>query len=174
MNAVDHKKVFRMKSTVALVYKESKLDIFLANTREQFIIEIEYENIIELLFSFDGFEDFEAIAKNHAAIDEEELYTLISYLNEKRALIEVDTEYDQEQLKNNYRLICLLEDYHTSTSGVLDALRLLASKSVMIVGLGAVGTWIADALVRTGVMHLTLVDDDYRRTLQSSQAEFIL
>lgn len=41
-----------------------------------------------------------------------------------------------------------------------DALKLLTTARVIIFGLGGVGSWCAEALVRSGVGHLTLVDDD--------------
>ena len=158
---MDHKTVLRIKSTVALVYKESKLDIFFANTREQFVIEIAYQKIVELLFRFDGIESLGEIAKRYPDIEYEELEQLVSYLKRKRVLIEIDADYDVTQVVESYRLICILEDFYHSTSEVVDALKMLSSKSVMIVGLGAVGTWITDSLARTGVNHFTLVDDDH-------------
>ena len=38
--------------------------------------------------------------------------------------------------------------------------RRLARTHILIVGVGGVGSWCAEALVRTGARHLTLIDDD--------------
>ena len=40
------------------------------------------------------------------------------------------------------------------------AMKRLAEAHVLIVGVGGVGSWCAEALVRTGVGHVTLMDDD--------------
>ena len=37
---------------------------------------------------------------------------------------------------------------------------LLQSKRVILFGIGGVGSWCAEALIRTGLKHLTIVDDD--------------
>lgn len=41
-----------------------------------------------------------------------------------------------------------------------DTMRALAKTHVIVVGTGGVGSWCAEALVRTGIGHLTLVDSD--------------
>ncbi|MBR1809691.1 MAG: tRNA threonylcarbamoyladenosine dehydratase [Paludibacteraceae bacterium] len=40
------------------------------------------------------------------------------------------------------------------------AMELLAQKRVIIFGVGGVGSWCAESLVRSGIVHLTLVDSD--------------
>lgn len=41
-----------------------------------------------------------------------------------------------------------------------DKLSRLCGANVLVVGVGGVGSWCAEALLRTGIGHLTLVDDD--------------
>ena len=40
------------------------------------------------------------------------------------------------------------------------AMEALREKRVILFGVGGVGSWCAEALIRTGLMHLTIVDDD--------------
>ena len=41
-----------------------------------------------------------------------------------------------------------------------DAMKRIGAQRVIIFGVGGVGSWCAEALVRTGIQHLTLVDFD--------------
>ncbi|MBR3634345.1 MAG: ThiF family adenylyltransferase, partial [Bacteroidaceae bacterium] len=41
-----------------------------------------------------------------------------------------------------------------------EAMESLASKCVIIFGVGGVGSWCAESLVRSGIRHLTVVDSD--------------
>ncbi|MDH2433465.1 ThiF family adenylyltransferase [Pokkaliibacter sp. MBI-7] len=53
-----------------------------------------------------------------------------------------------------------IEDYCRSTKEALDLFSSLKDKRVLIIGMGAVGTWVIDGLARFGVGHFTIVDDD--------------
>jgi len=57
------------------------------------------------------------------------------------------------------------EDYNNRFSGVarlygIEGLKRLLHSHVLIIGLGGVGTWAAEAIARSGVGHMTLVDLD--------------
>lgn len=53
-------------------------------------------------------------------------------------------------------------DIHSRTEALLgaDGMRRLASTRVLIFGVGGVGSWCAEALIRSGLGHLTMVDPD--------------
>lgn len=151
--------IYRLRSSVALVYNGSELNIFKTNVRENILLKINYENIIQLLQLFDGYTKLSDII-NRCDIDEDTLISLVKYLNNKYVLICVDEEYPIELIETKYRIINFLEDYCKSSSEVLHKISLLHKKRVLIFGLGAVGTWIVDMLARDGVREFVLVDDD--------------
>ena len=41
-----------------------------------------------------------------------------------------------------------------------DALTEIEKKRVIVFGVGGVGSWCAESLVRSGIMHITIVDSD--------------
>ena len=43
----------------------------------------------------------------------------------------------------------------------IDAFTMLSEKRIVVLGNGGVGGWCAEALLRTGARHITLIDDDY-------------
>ena len=53
-------------------------------------------------------------------------------------------------------------DFFSRSEALLgaQAMEALRTKRVILFGVGGVGSWCAEALVRTGLMHLTIVDDD--------------
>lgn len=65
-----------------------------------------------------------------------------------------------QQTKNNHENSGL--DYFTRTELLLgrETLEHIASQSVILFGVGGVGSWCAEALVRSGITQLTIVDPD--------------
>jgi molybdopterin/thiamine biosynthesis adenylyltransferase len=151
--------IYRLRSSIALVYNKGELNIFKTNIRENVFLKINYDNIIQLLQLFDGRTKLSDIIKN-CDIAEDTLISLVQYLNNKYILICVDKDYPIDLIETKYRIINFLEDYCKSSTEVLHKISLLNKKKVLIFGLGAVGTWIVDMLARDGVMEFILVDDD--------------
>ena len=55
-----------------------------------------------------------------------------------------------------------MEDFFSRSEALLGAetMDALRNKHVILFGVGGVGSWCAEALIRTGLTHLTIVDDD--------------
>ena len=64
MKSVKDKK-FRLRSSIALVYRENLLEFFKTNVRESVFLEIDYKNVIDLLLEFDGKRTIEYISIKH-------------------------------------------------------------------------------------------------------------
>ena len=60
-----------------------------------------------------------------------------------------------------------MDEFFSRSEALLgaEAMEALREKRVILFGVGGVGSWCAEALVRTGLTHLTIVDDD---TVQAS------
>lgn len=152
-------RLYRLRSSVALVESPGKLEMFRTNVRESLRIRLEYENITHLLAKFDG-KVFAREILDGEGIDSIDGEELVTFLNDNHILIEVDCSYLPEVFGERYRIINLIEDYVFSTSGVIEALEKLSISPVLIIGLGAVGTWVATNLAQSGVANFILVDDD--------------
>ena len=55
-----------------------------------------------------------------------------------------------------------MDDFFSRSEALLGAevMEALRTKRVILFGVGGVGSWCAESLIRTGLMHLTIVDDD--------------
>ena len=57
---------------------------------------------------------------------------------------------------------CQMDDFFSRSEAILgiEAIEELRTKRVILFGVGGVGSWCAEALIRTGLVHLTIVDGD--------------
>jgi molybdopterin/thiamine biosynthesis adenylyltransferase len=153
------KNKYRIRPSVAIVKQENYVEIFKSNVRESLRINIIYEKISDLLFQFNGIQDlYEIASSNNIEIDD--LIALATYLNNENVLINVDCEYCLDDFNQNARLYNSIEEYSTSTSEVVNKISTLRKKTVLIIGMGAVGTWLTHSLAMNGVLNFILVDDD--------------
>lgn len=150
----------RLRSSIGIVDRDNIIDFFLANTRDIFSLKMNFSDIIGLLKLFDGRTSLPNIAKKYTNIEISQLEELALFLKEKYVLIEQDFLYPEDVVKKHYRLLNILEEYFHSTSEVMNALCKLQNSNVMIVGLGAVGSYIASYLAKSQVGNLILVDND--------------
>lgn len=150
----------RLRESVGIVPHDNGVEFFKANIRDIISLKMDFSDIINLLKLFDGKTSIEQVAENYGLIDLQQLKELVFFLKKQFVLIEQDVAYPIDKVNKNYRLINLLEDYFHSTGKVLDAIEKLETATVMIVGLGAVGSVVAAYLAKSSIGHLVLVDND--------------
>ncbi len=150
----------RLRQSVGIVVKDDTVEFFKANTRSSILLKMQFKGIVELLANFDGVNSIQEVFEKYKEIQIEQLKSLTNYLYDQYILIQQDEIYPLDVVKNHYRLINILEDYFHSTSEVLQAIDKLKNSTVMIIGLGAVGSLVASYLAKSGVGNLILVDSD--------------
>lgn len=152
--------IIKLRPSVAVVAHLNLTEFFLTNIRKSVNLEMN-KDVSKLLFQFNGnISITEWMANNQITKSEEaSCLALLNYLVESHILIKVDTLYGNDY--DTYpRLFTLLEDYSTSQSQVINKFEKFRNSHVMIIGLGSVGTWIAQCLVMNGIKTLTIVDND--------------
>jgi len=137
---------------------DGHLEFFKANTRETLVLKMRDPNIIKIIQSFNGKNSIESIAEKHN-VDVNQLFNLAILLKNEFIFIDQDVKYPHDII-DNIRLINTLEDYFHSTSDVIKAINRLKNSCVMIIGAGAVGSYIAIYLAKLGIGTMIVVDND--------------
>lgn len=157
---------YKLRSSVA-VTKSIKnryiiLSFFKTDIRQSFSIKVKDEYIYTLLFSFDGKQTLAQIINTFNITQEYTLdfVRLIQRLNQENILIECDDSYTIPDYVKYFKVFHFLENYYQSISKVNYVFNTIKNSRVMIIGLGGVGTWVAQSLVMSGVRNLVLVDKD--------------
>lgn len=150
----------KLNSTVSVVkINEHILEFFLTNTRQQIKIKVENDLILEIVTSLNGKATLEEIAKKYD-IKFDDLLKLIHFLQHKGILDNVTPELEFEKYNKYRRVIHFLAEYSHSHEHLLSMWRNIQKSTVLVIGLGAVGSWVACNLVQSGVENLILMDAD--------------
>lgn len=150
----------KLNSTVSVVKINNHiLEFFLTNIRQQIRIKVEDDTILDIVTSLDGQRTISEIATENN-VDIGELEELLSFLRGKGILDNVEPKKDFEHYSEYRRIIHFLAEYSHSHEHLLRMWNKIQRASVLIVGLGAVGTWVACNLAQSGVGKLILMDGD--------------
>lgn len=150
----------KLNSTVSVVKINAHvLEFFLTNIRQQIRIRVENDLILEIVTSLDGTKTPEAIAAEYN-IELDELSELLGFLRSRGILDNVDPKTDFEKYEEYRRVIHFLAEYSHSHEHLLEMWNNIRKSTVLIVGLGAVGSWVACNLAQSGIKNLILMDVD--------------
>ena len=150
----------KLCATVSVVkINDSILEFFKSNTRQQVRIKVSNDEILKIVSGFDGSKTIKEIAKANT-VSCEELKTLIEFLKTKGILDNVTPNGDFYKYDKFRRTINFLSDFAVSHENLLDIWNNIQKSCVMVIGLGAVGSWVAANLVESGIEKLILMDAD--------------
>lgn len=150
----------KLNSTVSVVkINDHILEFFLTNTRKQVRIKVEDDLILEIVSSLDGKRTTSEIAADYD-ISVEELTKLMDFLQANGIIDNVEPKEDFLHYEKFRRVIHFLAEYSHSHEHLLKMWNRILNSTVLVVGLGAVGTWVACNLAESGVGHLILMDPD--------------
>lgn len=150
----------KLKSSVSVVkLSDNVLEFFKTNTREQIRLKVNADKIIDITKSMNGEYSILEIAKNYD-IDYTSLVNLVDYLNEKGVMEHINPTDDFYKYDSYRRIINFLSDYSKSHTQLTEFWGNILNKTVVIIGLGAVGTWVSANLVQSGITKIIIVDSD--------------
>ena len=150
----------KLNSTVSVVkISENILEFFKTNTRQQVYIKVNDDTIMEIVTSLDGSKTIDEISEEYN-IKKSDLQNLLDYLRNKGILDNVDDKSDFVNYEKFRRTIHFIAEYSTSHQDLVRMWDNICSSRVLIIGLGAVGSWVACNLAQSGVTRFIFMDPD--------------
>lgn len=150
----------KLNSTVSVVKINTEiLEFFLTNIRQQVRLRVKDDLILRIVLSLDGEKPIEEIAKTFD-VPLDALNKLLDFLRFKGILDNVEPKDHFDEYDSYRRVIHFLSEYSHSHAHLLKMWRAIRNATVLVVGVGAVGSWVACNLVQSGVKRLILMDAD--------------
>lgn len=152
----------KLRSSVSVVKLQNNIiEFFLTNTRQQVRIKLNSDKILDLVLQLDGRLTIDEIINKNNMDSEVSMY-FIEFLNylENKGVIKDSDEIMIEDDRKYRRVINFIEDFSSSGIETKDMWQNIKNSHVIIIGLGAVGSWVSALLVQSGVEKLTLIDND--------------
>ena len=150
----------KLNSTISVVkISDNILEFFKTNTRVSIRIKVENDCIMNIVNDFDGTKSIDYLSKKHS-VKTEELTNLISFLKQKGILENVTPKCDFDGYESFRRIIHFLAEYSNCHEHLLEKWNNIRNSNVLIIGLGAVGSWVACNLVQSGINNITIMDAD--------------
>lgn len=150
----------KLSSTVSVVKISDKvIEFFKTNTRQQVRLKVQDEVLLNVVLSLDGTKEIEQIAEDFN-VNVESLKKLIAFLKSKGIIDNVEKKQEFEKYEKFRRVIHFLADYSSSHEELINMWDNIRTSTVLIVGLGAVGSWVTMNLVQSGVEKIIVMDKD--------------
>ena len=153
---------YKLRSSVSVVdLGNNVLELFKTNTRKAIRLRTQDQTIEQLILNMDGQTPVEELGERVGVdITTKEFSDLISYLKSKAIIANDQLVVKRSDYFQYRRVIHFIEDYSVSDESLLEMWENIRNATVVIIGLGAVGTWTAVNLVQSGVKNFIFIDND--------------
>lgn len=154
--------MYKLRSSVSVVkLNDELLEFFKTNTRKSIKIKVNGDLIKDIVTRLDGITSLEQLGQLlNFNPDSLETRHLISFLKQKAILANDSLVKNRPDYLQYRRVIHFLEDYSDSDETLLEMWNNVRNARVLIIGLGAVGSWVAANLTQSGVKHFAFMDND--------------
>lgn len=153
---------YKLRSSVSVVdLGNNVLELFKTNTRKAIRLRTQDQTIEQLILNMDGQTPVEELGERVGVdVTTKEFSDLISYLKSKAIIANDQFVVKRSDYFQYRRVIHFIEDYSVSDESLLEMWENIRNATVVIIGLGAVGTWTAVNLVQSGVKNFIFIDND--------------
>lgn len=150
----------KLNSTVSVVkISDNILEFFKTNTRQQLHIRVQDDTIMDIVTNLDGSKSIDDISKEKN-IKKDDINKLMDYLSKNGILDNVGNKSEFQNYEKFRRTLHFISEYSSSHNDLLAMWNNISNSTVLIVGLGAVGSWVACNLAQSGVGKIILMDAD--------------
>lgn len=152
----------RIRSSVGVVINaDDTTEFFKGNTRRSVILKLK-SPVAKLLCTLDGTKTIEEICmeNNISRVAEPQFRSLLLHLKENCIIYDAEERIDTQDRIVYSRVFSMLEDFTCDEQKIQEAWQRIRNSCVCIIGLGAVGSWIAGLLLQSGIKNFILIDMD--------------
>lgn len=154
--------MLKLRQSVSVVdLGNNVLELFKTNTRKSVCIKTGDHTIEKVILSMDGSTPAKQLGHAYGIDSESPAFQhLVAYLKKKAILANDALVVSRPDYSKYRRVIHFIEDYSESDEMLLEMWENIRNSTVAVIGMGAVGTWVAATLVQSGVKSLILIDND--------------
>jgi molybdopterin/thiamine biosynthesis adenylyltransferase len=155
-------KIFSIRDSIAVFSKRKNVSCYIVSflfQSSRIVVSFETGTLtFECIKLFDGFHTIKAIA-GKTGVSIPEIKSLVRSLKKENIIMEVSTRNLKEKSRYN-RQLNFFASFETEKILRERYLEKLENATVTILGIGGIGSWLAESLVRSGVGRLQLIDPD--------------
>lgn len=150
----------KLNSTVSVIpIANDIIEFFKSNTRSQVRIRVENDVVLSIVNALNGEKSIDDLMREFD-VSRETLMNLLTFMQERGLLDTIESRDSLQDYEKFRRVIHFIADYASSHEDLVEMWNNIRNGKVLIIGVGAVGSWVACNLVQSGVSKIYLMDGD--------------